>query len=68
MQNRYFPASAVPSTALYSGLTKREAAAISIAAGLSLVSGGICENERIAQSAVEIADALFDALEKKETK
>ena len=75
--NRNLPASGIPSIAMsesdfpfvptsqgYSGLTKREQAAISIAAGISanLANDEWKAKRAVAHAAVQIADALFDAL------
>ena len=89
-KNRSLPASAIPSISMpendfpieitsfgYSGLTKREAAAIAAMQGIlanpqtpiDLAQWPASERKAVvAEQAVDQADALFDALEKKETK
>lgn len=48
------------------GLTKREYAAIHIFAALTNDRSGFVSNEKMAQVAVQQADALFNELDKKE--
>ena len=79
-ENRDCPATGVPKMVVWEndypfetvspavgGLTKREAAAISIAAGISasLANDEWKAKRAVAHAAVQIADALFDVLEVK---
>ena len=92
-KNRHLPASAIPSISMsendfpveitsfgYSGLTKREAAAIAAMQGMlanpeveqyahaHALEGEPFSMAKYAAVAVRIADAIFDALEKKAVK
>ena len=75
IQNRDLPVSAEISIDGYSGLTKREDAAIAamqgiLAANKEFPAGTNDKNASffVARNAVSYADALFDVLEKKETR